>query len=118
MSSDLEVIVCQRCGRGILVTKNYRRLLTRRRVEVTVPVLCPTCFLREGPMPKEQGEVKWFDARKHYGFIVTDEGSEIFFHQQQILDADASHVQAGKSVRFHVRASAKGPEALNVKVIE
>lgn len=118
MSSDLEMIVCQQCGRGFLMTANYRRLLTRRRVEVAVPMLCPTCFLREGPVPKEQGEVKWFSPRKHYGFIVTAKGDEVFFHQQQILDEDTSHVQAGKPVRFHVRASAKGPEALNVKVLE
>jgi hypothetical protein len=33
---------------------------------VVDPVLCPTCFLVDGPLSKEHGRVKWFNPYKHY----------------------------------------------------
>ena len=80
------------------------------------PVLCPTCFMKNGPLPKQRGKVKWFSSRKRYGFIVAGEGEEIFFHQHQILGDDKSEAHQGQVVRFHVRYSDKGPEALNVEL--
>jgi CspA family cold shock protein len=82
------------------------------------PVLCPNCFLKKGPLPKERGKVKWFNPHKHYGFIVTEEGEEVFFHQRQMLEGTADETQEGQTARFHVRYAAKGPEALNVELGE
>jgi CspA family cold shock protein len=75
-----------------------------------------TCFLRKGPAPKEQGKVKWFSPRKRYGFIVSAKGEEVFFHQQQLLGGN--EVRKGQMARFHVGHSAKGPQALNVELVE
>jgi CspA family cold shock protein len=76
-----------------------------------------TCFLKAGPLPKQKGEVKWFDPRKRYGFIVTEEGEDVFVHQHQILGSDAAKPHEGQMVRFHVQQSSKGPEALNVELL-
>jgi CspA family cold shock protein len=73
--------------------------------------------MKAGPMPKQRGEVKWFNAKKRYGFIVTTEGEEIFFHRRQILNGDGDEAREGQIVRFHVRQVTKGPEALNVELI-
>jgi CspA family cold shock protein len=112
------MIVCQRCGRGFVLTTTYRNWLARRGAKMVVPVLCPTCFLKGGPLPKQQGKVKWFSERKHYGFIIAGEGEEVFFHQRQILDGDESEAREGQAARFHLRYSKKGPEALNVELGE
>lgn len=117
MSDQLQVIVCQRCGRGFVLTSTYRDWLARRGIQIISPVLCPTCFMKAGPMPKQHGEVKWFNPSKRYGFIVTAEGEEIFFHQRQILNGDGDKAQQGQTVRFHVRHVTKGPEALNVELL-
>ena len=82
-----------------------------------VPVVCMTCFLKAGPLPKQQGEVKWFNPRKRYGFIVTQEGRDVFVHQQQILEGHGNEPHEGQAVRFHLHHSVKGPEALNVELI-
>jgi cold shock CspA family protein len=53
----------------------------------------------------------------HYGFITTGEGEEVFFHRRQILEGDGDEAHKGQTARFHVRYSAKGPEALNVELV-
>jgi CspA family cold shock protein len=118
MSDQLQVLVCQRCGRGFVLTSTYLDLLARRGKKVLVPVLCPTCFMKKGPLPKQRGKVKWFNPHKHYGFITTGEGKDVFFHQRQILEEYEDKVHEGQTARFHIRYSPKGPEALNVEMIE
>lgn len=115
MSDELEIAVCQRCGRGFVLTDTYRDYLARWGRQVIVPVLCPTCFLGAGPVAKEQGEVKRFSARKRYGFIARGE-EDIFFHRRQLVDGPEVSPREGQSARFHVRYSPKGPEALNVEI--
>ena len=100
------------------MTATYCDWLARRGIEVVVPVLCPTCFRKAGPLPKHHGRVKWFDPRKRYGFIVTGEGEEVFFHQRQILRDSEDEAYQGQKARFHVRYSMKGGEALNVELSE
>jgi CspA family cold shock protein len=118
MPERLRVIVCQRCGRGFVLTATHRNWLSRRGSEVVQPVLCPSCYLKAGPLPKRRGTVKWFSPRKHYGFIETRDGDEVFFHQRQILRGGEETRLKGQLVRFHVRNAPKGPEALNVELEE
>ena len=87
MSDQHQVAVCQRCGRGFMLTTTYRDFLRRRGTKVVTPVLCTTCFLKGGPLPKRRGKVKWFSPHKHYGFITTGEGEEVFFTSTSFLGA-------------------------------
>jgi CspA family cold shock protein len=119
MSNQHQAATCQRCGRGFMLTTTYRDFLGRRGARVVTPVLCMACFLKAGPLPKQQGKVKWFSPRRHYGFIITGKGEEIFFHQHQLLkDNEVHEVHKGQRAQFHVRYSNKGPEALNVELVE
>jgi CspA family cold shock protein len=68
-------------------------------------------------MPKRQGEVKWFNTHKRYGFIVSQEGRDVFLHQKQILAGNRKVLQEGQAVRFHLHFSPKGPEAWNVELL-
>ena len=117
MSEQFEVIVCQKCGRGFTMRPTYRDWLDRRGVKIIRPVLCPTCFMKWGPLPKCKGTVKWFSARKKYGFIKGHDGEEIFFHQCQLVEGSAKRADEGVLVRFHVRYEERGPKALNVEFV-
>jgi CspA family cold shock protein len=116
MSDQSQSIVCQQCGRGFVVTAGYHDFLARRGVKT--PVQCMTCFLKEGPLPKQRGKIKWFNSRKHYGFIITDEGQEVFLHRQQLLGEQGNEPREGQTALFHARHAKKGPEALNVELIQ
>lgn len=117
MVHQTQSAVCQQCGTGFVLTSSYTDLLARRGAKVIVPLLCPTCFLTQGPLPKQRGEIKWFNPRKHYGFIVSEEGEDVFFHEEQLLGHVSRGPEQGQPVRFHLHYPIKGPEALNVELI-
>jgi CspA family cold shock protein len=73
--------------------------------------------LGTGPLPRQKGEIKWFNPRKRYGFIARGEGDDVFFHENQVLARQGGKPREGQAVRFHLHHSPKGPEALNVEFI-
>jgi cold shock protein len=115
--AQLTVLECQRCGKGFVLTSTYTGWLTRHGLKVVNPVLCPTCMLNYGPWPKHSGTVKWFRSNKRYGFIESDAGEDVFFHQQQVVNHSRHAPGTGATVRFHVRETWRGPEALNIEVL-
>lgn len=68
---------------------------------------------------RKTGFVKWFDYRKGYGFITTDEQEEVFVHFSNIDMEGFKKLDMGDQVEFELKESkdGKGSEALNVKVI-
>jgi CspA family cold shock protein len=118
MTDGRKAITCQRCGMGFMMTENYRAYLDKWGANLVVPVQCLNCFWHAGPLPKQRGQVKWFNPRKQYGFIVDENGCEVFFHQKQLLEPDGDYPHEGEPVRFHVRYAAKGPEAVNIETID
>ena len=78
MSEQMTVVECKRCGCGFILSPTYRDWLARRGVKVIQPMLCPTCFTKVGPLPKQRGVVKWFNPGKHHGFISVEEGEDVF----------------------------------------
>jgi CspA family cold shock protein len=68
---------------------------------------------------KTSGFVKWFDARKGYGFISVDGQEDIFVHFSNVQMDGFRKLDQGDEVEFEVKESkeGKGPEALNVKIV-
>jgi len=64
-------------------------------------------------MPK--GKVKWFNRERRYGFITQEDGREIFFHQNDVLNKMV--LEEGQEVEFEVARGPKGPYAVNVRPI-
>ena len=65
---------------------------------------------------REQGTVKWFNARKGYGFITRDQGEDVFVHLQNIKGSGHKAIREGERVSFIVISSDKGPQADQVKM--
>ena len=64
-----------------------------------------------------EGKVKWFNERKGFGFIETDEGSDVFVHFSAIQDSGFKTLQEGQRVSFEMQQGQKGPAAANVKAL-
>ena len=64
-----------------------------------------------------EGKVKWFNERKGFGFIETDEGNDVFVHFSAIQDSGFKTLQEGQRVSFEVQQGQKGPAASNVKAL-
>jgi len=66
-----------------------------------------------------KGIIKWFDAKKGYGFINADGQEDIFVHFSNIEISGFYKLDMGYEVEFEIKDSkeGKGPEALNVKIV-
>lgn len=63
------------------------------------------------------GKVKWFDAKKGYGFVTPDDGSsEAFVHHSMIQMKGYRDLQTGQAVTFDPIPSDKGTKAVNVRL--
>jgi CspA family cold shock protein len=67
---------------------------------------------------REEGEVKWFNVTKGFGFITRDNGEEIFVHFRSILGEGRRSLRDGQRVSYVVSDSDKGPQAEEVEGLE
>ena len=61
-----------------------------------------------------QGTVKWFNAKKGYGFISDAEGNDVFVHFSALNMDGFKELKDGETVEFDVVEGEKGPKAANV----
>lgn len=60
------------------------------------------------------GKVKWFNAKKGYGFISDEEGKDIFVHFSALEMPGFKVLEEGEKVEFEVVEGEKGPQAAKV----
>ncbi|MDX1797012.1 MAG: cold shock domain-containing protein [Candidatus Lokiarchaeia archaeon] len=67
----------------------------------------------------EKGFVKWFDAKKGFGFISVANQEDVFVHFSNIDMSGFKKLDMGDEVEFEIKNSndGKGPEALKVKIV-
>src|SRR4029453_6544541 len=68
-----------------------------------------------GTTPMTVGTVKWFNAKKGYGFIAPQSGNAGFAHASAIQDGGT--LQDGQAVEFDITQGQKGPQATNVRAV-
>ena len=62
---------------------------------------------------KMNGKVKWYNARKGYGFIEGEDGKDIFVHRTSI--PQGIFHKEGDEIEYEVEETERGMKAINVK---
>ena len=60
------------------------------------------------------GKVKWFNAKKGYGFICDEDGADVFVHFTALNMEGFKVLEEGDTVEYEVVDGEKGPQAANV----
>lgn len=63
------------------------------------------------------GTVKWFNETKGFGFIETEQGTDVFVHQSEIQGSGFRSLSEGQRVKFDVTSGPKGQQASNVQLL-
>ena len=58
-----------------------------------------------------RGQVKWFDPKKGYGFIVGPQGQDVFVHYSQIQGDGFRSLRDGEEVDYELLEGEKGFQA-------
>jgi len=65
-----------------------------------------------------QGEVKWFNAEKGFGFLTQADGPDVFVHYSAIQGNGYRSLNTGDKVEFEIVDGRKGKQAEKVTVTE
>jgi CspA family cold shock protein len=58
-----------------------------------------------------QGTVKWFNNKRGWGFIVKEDGEDIFVHYSAIKGDGFKSLIEGQRVKLEIEESSNGPAA-------
>ena len=63
------------------------------------------------------GTVKWFDNKKGFGFLICEDGKEVFVHFSGIVKEGFKSLSEGQQVQFEIETVDRGEQAINVIVV-
>ena len=61
--------------------------------------------------PSSRGTIKWFDSKKHFGFIHFVSEPQAFFHEREIIKGKLLPYAEGEVVECQVLQNERGPAA-------
>ena len=70
-----------------------------------------------GAPARVTGTVRWF-SHKGFGFIERHDGGDVYVHHSGIAGTGFRTLSADAQVRFTVRETDRGPEAVDVVVVD
>ena len=64
----------------------------------------------------QTGKVKFYNKRKRYGFISSEDGNDYFFHESGLTEG--IYVREGDKVEFKIIDGDRGQKAVEISIID
>lgn len=64
-----------------------------------------------------KGTVKWFDRKKGFGFIINEQGKDVFVHYSSIEVDGFKSLEEGQEVEYNLVESQKGLQGKEVRIL-
>lgn len=106
-----EILYCQQCGISFLWASEEQRHATPNQM----PSLCAGCRQLQPAPGLERGMVKWYSARKRFGFVVRRDQPDLFVSANSLVERRG--LQPGELVEFCIGKNDQGPVAEQVRVL-
>lgn len=117
---DMQTQKSRRDARSVLGQRNPKRVIHEAFQEMGRQ-LQEYARRQEGSVKAKLGMkeaiVKEILPTEGYGFLETDDGRAVYFHQASVLDGHFPQLRIGTKVHFHEEMGDKGPQASTVKLI-
>ena len=68
----------------------------------------------KAPGPRSSGTIERLFTDRGYGFIRTDDGEEVYFHQNALHELDFASLSLGLPVELELERGERGPQASRV----
>src|SRR5690606_3573596 len=91
---------------------------TARRFSSDTDGVTPPPWTRTRSTSVPSGKVKWFDPEKGFGFIAPSDGGEDVHVRVSALPPGVTTLKPGQKVEFGVADGRRGPQALQVQLVE
>ncbi|MGH2360008.1 MAG: cold-shock protein [bacterium] len=73
---------------------------------------------RQSGTSVRRGTIRWFDARRGFGFIIPDEGGpDVFLYRTILRAASVKRLDPGQRVEYDIEETPRGRKATRVSVI-
>ena len=111
------LVTCQECGKQFVVTVEKQRKMAEQGQDIVMPDRCGTCTQQSEYGGRLHGRIKWFSPEKGFGFVIQENGSELFVHRSGVpLSADGTlpPLEEGQEVLYELTDTPKGPQAVQV----
>ena len=70
-----------------------------------------------GPAEEVEGQVKWYDPKKGFGFVAVDGSKDVFIHRSVLAREGINELAEGQRIHMKVVPGAKGLEAIGLSLI-
>jgi cold shock protein len=65
-----------------------------------------------------EGRIKWYNEKKGYGFITTEDEEDLFLHKSGIKQFGHFGLQRDDRITYEVKETPKGKQAVDVRPVK